>query len=145
MDYTTANGAATAGSDYAAQSGTLTFSPGQTEARVAVVINGDTFAEGDESFFLQLNNPKGAALLKGQGTGTIFDDDSERRLSIDDVALAEGSSGFTTNVFTVTLTGASTREVKVDYTVVSGTAVVGTDLLASSGVLTFAPGTTRAP
>ncbi|HEX2699595.1 MAG TPA: Ig-like domain-containing protein, partial [Acidimicrobiales bacterium] len=40
--YATANGTATAGSDYTAKSGTLSFAPGATSAKVKVPVAGDT-------------------------------------------------------------------------------------------------------
>src|ERR1044071_8387029 len=40
--FATANGTATAGSDYVATSGTLTFAPGEVEKPVVVLVNGDT-------------------------------------------------------------------------------------------------------
>jgi hypothetical protein len=74
--YATANGTATAGSDYVAQSGTLSFTPGQTTRTLAVVINGDITVEPNETFFVNQATPTGATLLDGQGVGTIMNDDS---------------------------------------------------------------------
>ena len=42
VNYATANGTATAGSDYVAASGTLTFTAGQTSKTIPVTVNGDT-------------------------------------------------------------------------------------------------------
>jgi hypothetical protein len=75
VKYATANGTALAGSDYAATGGTLTFSPGQTRKTVAVSATGDTAAESDETFVVNLSAPTGATLFDGQGRGTIVDDD----------------------------------------------------------------------
>ena len=142
--YATTGGTATAGTDYVARSGTLSFAPGETSQRITIQVRGDEQLEGDETFYLQLSNATGAGLLKSQGTGTIFDDDAARRLSIDEVALPEGNTGTTAFVFPVTLTRASATPVTVDYAVASGTAIVGEDLLHGSGTLTFQPGVTRA-
>ncbi len=76
VDYATANGSATAGSDYVATSGTLTFNPGTTSQSVTVTVNGDTVVEPDETFFVNLTNPTNATLAKGQGQGTILNDDT---------------------------------------------------------------------
>ena len=54
VDYTTANGTATAGSDYAAASGTLTFPAGVSSRPINVTVNGDTTAEPDETFSVTL-------------------------------------------------------------------------------------------
>ncbi len=76
VNYATANGTAMAGSDYTATSGTLNFSPGQTALAVNVPVIGDTAVEPDETFYLLLGGPSGAAIADGVGTGTILNDDS---------------------------------------------------------------------
>ena len=76
VNYATANGTATtADHDYAAQAGTLYFSPGQTTATFSVVIYGDTKVEPDETFFVNLSGASNASILDGQGIGTILNDD----------------------------------------------------------------------
>ena len=56
VDYATANGTATAGSDYGATSGTLSFTDNQLQATVTVTISDDGAAEFDETLFLNLSN-----------------------------------------------------------------------------------------
>ncbi|MGH7453937.1 MAG: Calx-beta domain-containing protein, partial [bacterium] len=51
LDYATADGTATAGSDYVAASGTLTFTPGTITQTITVIVNGDLLTEPDEIFF----------------------------------------------------------------------------------------------
>jgi Ca2+-binding RTX toxin-like protein len=75
LDYRTADGTATAGSDYVATSGTLSFGPAGGTQIVAVTLNGDFQFEGDETFFLQLTNVIGAAIGSGSGIATIVNDD----------------------------------------------------------------------
>jgi len=75
IDFATADGTATAGSDYAASLGTLTFDPGVETLTVAVTVNGDTDEESDETFFVNLTNAVGATITDAQGVGTILDDD----------------------------------------------------------------------
>jgi hypothetical protein len=75
VDYATADGKATAGSDYSAKSGTLTFAPGQTSMTVSIAIKGDTLVEADETFFLNLSHALSATLADAQGVGTILNDD----------------------------------------------------------------------
>ena len=76
VNYATINGTATAPSDYAATSGTLTFTPGQTTQTVTVQVNGDTTVEPDETFFVSLSIPVSAMIARAQGVGTILNDDS---------------------------------------------------------------------
>ncbi len=73
VDYATSDGTATAGSDYLGASGSVTFEPGETSKTVAVVVTGDTVAEGDETFTVALSNPSGATIDDGSATGTIVD------------------------------------------------------------------------
>lgn len=80
IDYATADGSATAGSDYLAAAGTLNFAAGGVLSQtVSVTLNGDTTAEPDETFTLALSNLVNATgtttLADGSGTGTIANDD----------------------------------------------------------------------
>ena len=77
--YATADGTATAGSDYTATSGMLVFAPGETSKTLAVPIVGDTTGEPDETFTLTLSNPVNARLGTAQATGAITSDDPAPR------------------------------------------------------------------
>ena len=76
VQYATADGTATAGSDYNATSGTLTIPAGSTGGTVNVAVKGDTTFEPDETFHVNLSNATNAAIADGQGTGTIQNDDT---------------------------------------------------------------------
>ena len=76
VDFGTSDGTATAGSDYLAASGTLTFAPGETTKPVVVGVLGDMVFEADETFFVTLSNAVGSAIVDGVGLGTILNDDS---------------------------------------------------------------------
>ncbi len=72
VQFATADGTATAGADYVAESGTLTFAAGQTSAQVHVPVKSDFIQESDETFTVTLSNPSGGATLgTAVGTGTI--------------------------------------------------------------------------
>ena len=76
VEYATSDGTATAGVDYTAKSGTLTFPPGETSWTVSVQTTKDTNNEEDETFTLTLSNPANATLgTNTTATGTINDDD----------------------------------------------------------------------
>ena len=104
-------------------SGTLTFSPasGQTPTQVVPVAtaNDANDEEDEETFTITLSGPDNATLgTKKTGTGKILDNDPLPSLSID--ATNSSVSEEDTNLeveFTVTKTGATAREVTVDYTV----------------------------
>ena len=76
VSYATADGTATAGQDYTATDGKLTF-PADSDAAqpVQVPITDDDVHEGDETFSLRLSDPLGAALVVSAATATIVDDD----------------------------------------------------------------------
>ena len=131
VTYATANGTATAGSDYTATSGTLTIPAGSTTGTITVAVGGDTLAEGNETFFVNLGNPTNSTIADGQGQGTIINDDAPPpTLSINDVSVTEGNSGTVNAVFTVTLSSASSQTVTVTYATANGTATAGSDYTA---------------
>lgn len=140
--YATANGTATAGGDYQARSGTLTFAPGETSKTITVPILGDRLAEPDETFFVNLSGATNATIADGQAVGTIVDD--EPRISISDVAKAEGKNKQTTLfTFTVTLSVPYDQPVTMSFSTINGTATTGdNDYVVGAGTLTFAPGET---
>src|SRR5262245_53712571 len=88
VDYATAGGSATSGSDYQFASGTLTIPAGQTSGVITVMVNGDRLGESNETFLVNLSNPNYGVIADGQGVGTIVDD--EPRISISDVTRREG-------------------------------------------------------
>lgn len=63
-------------------------------------------------------------------------------LSIDSPSIVEGDDGTTTLTFTVTASATSTSAITVDYATADGTAVAGSDYVATSGTLTIAAGQT---
>ena len=143
--YSTANGTATAGSDYVASNGTVTFAAGETSKMVHVDIKGDVLAEGNETFTVNLANAAGATIADGTATGTILDDDGAPvlpALSIADLAVAEGNGEHAHFMFTVALDKAASGPVTVAYSTSNGTATAGSDYVASSGTVTFAAGET---
>ncbi len=143
--YSTANGTATAGADYVASSGTVTFAAGETSKMVHVDIKGDALAEGNETFTVNLSSPAGATIADGTAMGTIIDDDGAPALpalSIADLAVAEGDGEHAHFMFTVTLDKAAAGPVTVAYSTANGTATAGSDYVATNGTLTFAAGET---
>jgi large repetitive protein len=139
IDYRTADGGATAGSDYTAVSGTLTFAKNELTKTILVPVKGDRAVEFTESFFVNLQNAKGGAkIANSQATVTILD--NEPRISIGSVSQLEAQSGVTPFNFTVSLSAAYDQAVTVNYTTADGTAKAGTDYTAATGSLVFAPG-----
>lgn len=77
VDYATSDGTATAGNDYTAASGQLSFAPTETSKTFNVTVNGDYYDEANETFFVTLsNNSPGTAVSDASGTGTLNDNDT---------------------------------------------------------------------
>lgn len=78
VNYQTADGTATAGgkqADYYSAGGYVTFNPGETTKTITITVVGDNRKEADEVFFLNLSAATNATILRGQGVGTILNDD----------------------------------------------------------------------
>ncbi len=73
--------------DYDAQSGSLTFLPGETVKQIAVTVWGDSIDEGDEDFYLTIDSADGAVIENGTARGIIFSDDRECYLSPTELAV----------------------------------------------------------
>ena len=103
MAWATVDGSATAGSDYTAASGTVTFSAGTTTQPIAIAVAGDLLDEDDEHFYVSLSSASGATIaVGGPGLGMIVDDDASPSLSVSDAAAtAEGDCGTTDATFAV--------------------------------------------
>jgi hypothetical protein len=142
VQYATADGTATAGSDFQACSGTLSIAAGQTAGTITVPVTGDRSPEPNETFFVNLSGATSATIADGQALATIVDD--EPRISISDVSQAEGKKNKTTLfTFTVTLSVPYDQPVTVSFQTANGTATTSdNDYVAKSGTLTFAPGET---
>ena len=137
----TADGTAAAGSDYVALASTpVTFPAASTSQTVGVTVNGDTAAEANEAFSVNLSGATNATISDGAAQGTITNDDGVPGLAINDVAVTEGVTP--SAVFTVTLAAASGLPVSVAYTTANETATAGADYTTTSGTLNFTPGTT---
>ena len=92
VDWSTADGTATAGEDYSAASGTLTFGPGETTKTVSVAILDDEVEDTGETFTLRLSNALGVSIASNtsgvtiadaEATGTINNDESQQQVTSD--------------------------------------------------------------
>jgi len=135
VNYTTADGTATSGSDYTATSGTLTFAAGDTSKTITVATIDDSAVESSETILMNLSAPTGGATVTtAQGSGTIIDNDVGFAIS-NATAVTEGG----TLTFTVTKTGSVSSSYSMNYATAGGTATSGSDFTATSGTLTFLP------
>ncbi|MDT4966099.1 MAG: large repetitive protein [Acidobacteriota bacterium] len=120
------------------------FLPGETSKTVSISVIGDVAIEPDERFFIDVLAVSNATVGRGRGVGTILNDDAAPTvsLSVNDITVTEGNSGTTPAVFTISLSGTTSKTVKVNYFALSDTAGAGVDFQGTSGTLTFTPGQT---
>ena len=144
VTYSTSNVTATAGSDYVAASGTVTFAVGSSSRTVPVTVVADAVDEVDETFRLDLGTAVNATVGDGQGVATIDDDDGPL-ISAAPVDVTEGNTGSTPASFNLSLSAASPQVVSVSYATSDGTAVAGSDYTSASGTVTFPAGVTSSP
>ncbi|MDB5970428.1 MAG: hypothetical protein JWQ90_2878 [Hydrocarboniphaga sp.] len=144
VQYTTGGGTATAGSDYTAASGKLSWADGDTAAKtITITIDGDALFEGAETFGLTLGAVTGGAVLgsPSAATATIVDDDvalnGSIQLSASTYQVTEDGGALQ---ITVNRVDGSDGAVSVKYATSSGTATSNSDFTATSGTLNWAAG-----
>jgi Calx-beta domain len=143
VHYATADITATGGSDYVATSGNASLTNGGCRcATVSVPIKGDTTTEGTETFSVNLSSPVNGTIADAQGIGTIYDNEGPPAFVVTDVSGLEASGTLT---FSVLLTNADASPVSVDYATADGTALAGSDYVATSGTLAFPANQTSEP
>jgi hypothetical protein len=143
VNYATSDGTAKAGVDYTSTSGSLSFAPGTTQAAVEVTIKAQS-ATLSRAFFLTLTAPVNAGLGKASGAGNIINSvPGTPAVYVDDPSVREGNTtGITLLGFNVRLSEPSSSPITVDFATADGSAIAGTDYVAKSGTVTFAPGKT---
>ncbi len=128
VHYKTVDGTAKAGDDYVAKEGDVQITSQSTSANVTIQLVGDTVAESDETFTLQLS---GGSSNNDTATGTILNDDFQ--VSVADVQVTEGDSGTKNAAVVISLDGGTRQaSTSVQYTTVNGTAVAPGDYTAAS-------------
>jgi Calx-beta domain-containing protein len=146
VDFATAPGTATAGTDYTTVTRTITFAAGVTTRTVAVPISTDTLDEPNETILLQLTNPGGGATLGlAAAVLTIVDNDVAGVVQFSQALYTVSEAGGSATI-TVTRSGGAASAVTVDFTTSDGPvptgATAGSDYTATAVTLTFAAGQT---
>src|SRR5207245_1293848 len=121
VQYHTTDGTATAGDDYEATSGTLTFAadaPGAVSLPIVVHVLGDRRQEPNETFFVDLDPAANATISRSRGVGTIINDDADNtpvgpNVVVNPVDLATGTPSPVTLTFANVTQGGQT-DVPID-------------------------------
>jgi plastocyanin len=147
VSYATGDGSATAGSDYQAASGTLTWPDGDDSRRTFdVPILGDGLVEGDETLSLLLSLPTGGASLAAPSSATlrILDDDQAPAGDPGSLAFSQPAYGAAESDADVAVgvvrSGGSDGAVSARLATSDGSATAGDDYAALSQVVAFADG-----
>jgi uncharacterized protein YcfL len=155
VSYGTTDGTATAGQDFAASKGLVTFAPGETSKTITVSIVDDKPFEGSEDYKVELSSPVGATIDQGAVTTAIRDDgkgdmpnggtptdDTPKVTGVSSPATTEGQPV----TFKVDLSNPSTKDTTLSLKLTDGTAKVGEDTplnveVSFDGGKTYTPAT----
>ncbi len=138
VDFATADGTATAGTNYTSTSGTLTFGAGVATRTFQLALVNEVAVHSDKTVLLSLGNPQDGAGLGVQRTSVLT-------LRTDDPALSFTASSYAVSqsaakaIITVRRMGAMNRAVGVQYATSDGSATAGTDYTSVTESLSFAP------
>ena len=132
-DSNTSSYRATAGEDYVAVGGTLTFAAGERAKAFRVSITDDTVDEElFEEFDLRLSDPLNAALGRSTQQSRIYDNDEKPVVSLSPAPSTSVDEGGGVT-FTMGLSSVSARPVNVTYETSDGTAAAPDDYSGASG------------
>ncbi len=148
VDYATANGTGTSGTNYSAAQGTLSFAANEVTKTFTVPVTDNPNINGNKSFSVTLKNATGNSNIGYPSTATVtIVDDEVSELS------ASGSLQFSSDAYVVgesdgsatilvNRIGGSAGTVSVSYYTSDSNAIAGSDYTSANGTLTFAPGET---
>ena len=136
--FATTDGTATAGANYSATNGILTFTNGQMSQTVIVPLIYNPLVTGDLQFTVGLSSPSGAQLIPPSVT-TVIVQDADAGISFTNGTTTVLKSG-TNAVLAVVCSNPRVEPVSVTYFTADGTATNGIDYTARNGTLVFAGG-----
>jgi hypothetical protein len=139
VQYTTLDGAAKAGLDFTAASGTLTIPAGSTAGTIEIALLDDVMYEATEDFTVALLSPIGAVLNVSSATVSITDNDSMPSVGFEAPLIHVGEAE-PQALITVRLGAVSGVDASVSYTTLDDTALSGADYTAQTGTLVIPAG-----
>lgn len=140
VDYATADGSASASTDYEPVMGTLQIAPRQSSGIILVPIVGDHHYEADETVIVTLSNPQAAVLAVSSAAGTIANDDGFPTISVMTNTIVESAAQVPV---TVTLSAESMMPLTATVSTADGSATAPDDYSATTTQVVFAPGETE--
>lgn len=139
VHFSTANGTATAGSDYTAASQTVSFAPGVTSQTVSVPITDDAVIEADETVSLSLSSPSAGATLGSPQTAVLIIVDNDRAFAFSAASYSVKESGGAASI-TIARSGVVASADSVHVATANRTASAGSDYTAVNQTVSFAAG-----
>ncbi|WP_230742217.1 Calx-beta domain-containing protein [Methanooceanicella nereidis] len=139
VNYTTADGTALAGSDYAAASGTLDYAWDETWKTFTVDILNNGLYEGNELFYVNLADAVNAEIATQTSQVNIIEDDPIPVISFSEAVYNVNENGVSIDI-EVIMDNEASEPVTVDYATYDITAVSPADYQGCSGTLTFETG-----
>ncbi|MBL4827038.1 MAG: hypothetical protein JKY66_04880, partial [Spongiibacteraceae bacterium] len=141
LAWTTLSDTAIAGEDFQQTEGIVEFQEGETQKTIEIMLLDDTVYEGNEGFFIQLNNPVGATVPQAQKqlAVTLTENQTAPAGGVFNLSGITQQQHETDTIFIVTINRlqASNGVASVEYSTLSKSAMAGEDFEQTSGSLTF--------
>lgn len=146
VGYVTSDSTALAGHDYRAALGTVVFAPGEQKKFIEIVVYGDAITEGTELFHVTLLPPAPVPFGRQVAQGRITDDDAVQlpTVTIGDMTVKEGDSGWKSIALTLTLSAPLTHPVQIDSRTVAASATTDVDFESNVSTIAIPAGATSA-
>jgi hypothetical protein len=142
VQYSTADGTATAGIDYVGTSGTLAFTNGIGTNTFIVPLINNGLVTGNRTFNVNLSNPTPPGQVVSPGNQVVTIIDSNSGLSFSNGAFTVLKTGVAANI-NVFRTGYTDSVVSVSFLATNGTALAGINYMPTNGILVFTNGVTN--
>lgn len=137
----TANGTATAGSDYTAVSQNVSFAAGETSETISVPITDARVIGGSKTVSLALSSPSSGVFLGSPGSATLTIVDNERAIAFSAASYSVKENGGSAAI-RINRSGPTSGSDTVHFATTNGTAKAGSDYTVVSQTVSFAAGVT---
>ena len=139
VSFSTADGTATAGLDYTASSGTVTFASGETQKVIPVTILDNSQIDGTRTFSLSISSADAATAVGVTSTATVSIE-SDDWLASFDVASSSIIESSGSALVTISRIGNTSAVGSLYFETSGGSATAGLDYSTKAGVISFLAG-----